>query len=270
MRIMYLDCTMGVAGDMLMAALSELSNAPFEFIKTINHFGIPGISVKAEKLSRRGTAGTHIKVLWNGMEEQSFEFQHGKHPADYRGEKKPNHPVEIESLLKSLPLPYSIIENAIAVLRLIFEAESYVHGIDMSDIHDSRLGTMDSIIDVLGCCMLIQEINPEKILASPIHAGFGHIHCRRGILPVPAPATEYLLRGIPYYSGDIQGEFCTPTGAALIRHFVDAFAPMQDVMGVIKTGCGIGSKDYGIPGGLCVHYYNNFAVSKFHKICYNY
>lgn len=244
-----------------MAALSELSCDMSEFINTMNHLGIHGISVTAEKVFRHGTAGTHMRVLWNESEEQSRDVQHTKHPPVYITEKKPDNPLEIERLLTSLPLPYEIIKNAIAVLRLIFEAESHVHGVEMSDIHDSRLGTMDAIVDILGCCILIHELNPEKILASPVRAGFGQIHCQRGILPVPAPATEYLLRDIPFYSGDIQGEFCTPTGAALIRHFVDVFAPMNKETDIIKSGCGIGAKDFGIPGGLMVYYIDNFTVS---------
>nr|WP_051152934.1 nickel insertion protein [[Clostridium] methoxybenzovorans] len=155
-------------------------------------------------------AGTHISVVWNGHEEQSYDVVVGKYPPTNNVEMESGGPMKIEMLLTSLPLSPNIIKNTIAVLRLIFEAESHVHGIEMKEIHDSRLDTMDAVIDALGCCMLIDELKPEQILASPIHTGYGQIYCRSGILPIPAPATRYLLQGIPSHSGDIQGELCTP------------------------------------------------------------
>lgn len=252
MKTIYFDCEMGVAGDMLMSALIELAPNPNSFISKINNLGIAGISVKAEKTFSHGMAGTHISVSWNGYEEQSYDVKAGRYPQVNNIERGFGDPIKIEMLLTSLPLSHNIIKNTIAVLHLIFKAESQVHGIDMKEIHDSRLGTMDAVIDVMGCCMLIDELNPEQILASPINTGYGQIYCRRGILPVPAPATEYLLDGIPSYRGKIQGELCTPTGAALMRYFVNAFGSIQD-MNVIKKGCGIGSKDFGVPGGLHVH-----------------
>lgn len=108
---------------------------------------------------------------------------------------------------------------------------------------------MDAIADVVAVCLLLDKLGAERIIASPIHVGSGHVHCAHGILPVPAPATAHILTGIPIYGGSIQGELCTPTGAALLRHFVTAFDQMP-VMRTSAIGYGMGKKDF--PQANCV------------------
>lgn len=102
---------------------------------------------------------------------------------------------------------------------------------------------MDAVADITMVCMLIHQLAPEQILVSPIHIGSGHIHCAHGILPVPAPATAYILRNIPVYSGNIQSELCTPTGAALLKHFAHKFGEMP-IMSISSIGYGMGKKDF--------------------------
>jgi uncharacterized protein (TIGR00299 family) protein len=128
------------------------------------------------------------------------------------------------------------------VYDIIADAESKAHGAPVTEIHFHEVGTMDAIADVTAVCLLMDRIKPQKIAASPINVGGGTVKCAHGILPVPAPATEILLRGIPWYTGDIPFELCTPTGAALLKHFVSSFGSMP-VMTVEKTGIGTGSRD---------------------------
>ncbi|AEC01629.1 LarC family nickel insertion protein [Parasphaerochaeta coccoides] len=250
MKTIYIDCSMGVAGDMLMSALLELVPNPHVFLEAINGLGIPGMYVSCKKLSRHGSEGTHTEVLWNGQTEESDNavFERKEDFQDETGGF-----AKIEHIIASLTLPHGIKKNARAILHMIVEAESRVHGMAIQDIHDSRLGTMDAVIDVLGCCILMEELNPDRIFSSSIRTGYGENQWGGKILPVPAPATAHLLHGIPFYSGDTRGEFCTPTGVALIKYFTDDFRPMGN-MSVTKTGCGMGSRDFGIPGGLRVHY----------------
>ena len=98
---------------------------------------------------------------------------------------------------------------------MIADAESQVHGRPVSEIHFHEVGTMDAVADVIGVCLLMEMIGADQVIASPVHAGSGHVHCMHGVLPVPAPATAVILKGIPMYGGQVQGELCTPTGAAL-------------------------------------------------------
>lgn len=146
-------------------------------------------------------------------------------------------------------LSEKVKEDVLAVYTLIAEAESHAHGVPVTDIHFHEVGTMDAVADIVSCCYLMNRIAPDEVIATPIHVGSGSVRCAHGILPVPAPATAHILRGVPIYSGDIKGELCTPTGAALLKHFVTRFDSMP-VMTVEKLGYGMGKKDF--PQANCV------------------
>ena len=150
---------------------------------------------------------------------------------------------EITALLDRLPLPEPVRADALAVYTLLAEAESRVHGVPVAQIHFHEVGTLDALADIVGVCLAMGELAPEQVLASPVHVGCGQVRCAHGILPVPAPATAELLRGVPIYGGAIRGELCTPTGAALLRHFVSSFGEMP-VLRVERIGCGMGQKDF--------------------------
>lgn len=147
----------------------------------------------------------------------------------------------MESIIRSSGLESEVIEHALAVYRLLAEAESAVHGADIDQIHFHEVGTLDAIVDVLTACLLFHELASERVVASPVHVGSGSVRCAHGVLPVPAPATARLLQGIPSYGGEIAGELCTPTGAALLRHFVTDFGA-QPVLRVERIGYGVGHK----------------------------
>ena len=150
---------------------------------------------------------------------------------------------EIEGLIDSLDVSDKVKADAKAVYGLIAEAESQVHGHPVSEIHFHEVGTMDAVADVVAVCLLMEEIGAEKIAASPVHVGSGYVRCAHGVLPVPAPATALILTGIPTYGGSIQGELCTPTGAALLKHFAGSFGD-RPVMTTEAIGYGMGKKDF--------------------------
>ena len=150
---------------------------------------------------------------------------------------------DISAIIDGLDVPGPVKADARAVYQIIAEAESRVHGKPVVDIHFHEVGTMDAIADVVGVCLLMHELAPEQVFASPIHVGSGWVHCAHGVLPVPAPATALILSGIPTYGGQIRGELCTPTGAALLKHFVSRFGD-QPVMAVEAIGYGMGKKDF--------------------------
>ena len=150
---------------------------------------------------------------------------------------------DITQVIDGLQASDFVKDNAKAVYQLIAKAESQVHGRTVEQIHFHEVGTLDAVADVAGFCLLVEMLGPEKIAASPVHVGSGHVHCAHGILPVPAPATALLLQGIPIYSGSVRGELCTPTGAALLKHFASVFCPMPP-MTVRQIGYGMGKKDF--------------------------
>lgn len=287
MKTLYLECAMGAAGDMLAAALLELHPEPAVFLERLNALGVPGVRVTSESSIKCGITGTHMSVTIGGTEEASLdvepdahvhghehghghEHDHGHghdhghdhehghdhgHDHDHEHDHEHEHTHahsgmdEILARIAALPVPAKVAEGVTAVYRLIADAESRVHGCPVDQVHFHEVGALDAFTDILTVSLLLDELAPERVLASPIHVGSGQVRCAHGILPVPAPATALILEGVPIYSGTIRGELCTPTGAALLRHFAEAFVPMP-VMRVTRIGYGMGKKDF--PAANCV------------------
>ena len=238
MKTLYLECSMGAAGDMLSAALYELLDDKEGFINKINNAGIPKVTVNAEPMTKCGILGTHMNVLVDGVSEGEEHHHEHEHHHDHEHEHEQEHEhdhhhehhhsslKDIESIIDALNVPENVKTDAKNVYAMIAEAESNAHGKPVSEIHFHEVGTMDAIADITMVCMLMNELKADKIIASEIHVGSGHVHCAHGILPVPAPATAFILRGIPFTSGHIKGELCTPTGAALIKYFAIVFNSM--------------------------------------------
>ena len=244
---------MGAAGDMLMAALYELLDDKQAFLDTMRGLGLPGIEISAEPAVKCGITGTHMNVLVHGSEELDALHDHlHEHAHEHSHDHEHHHHTdlhEIEHLLSHLDLPQTVQDDALAVYHRIAEAESKVHGRPVDQIHFHEVGTLDALADVVGVCLLMHLLAPEKVYASSVHVGSGQVRCAHGVLPVPAPATALLLAGVPIYGGAIQGELCTPTGAALLTHFVTKFGELP-AMRLLKSGYGMGTKDF--PAANCV------------------
>lgn len=250
MKTLYLDCGMGAAGDMLTAALLELLPDRDEFLAELNGLGIPGVTVISEPSAKCGIQGTHITVKVNGEEESEemhgHDHDHGhEHPHDEEHHHHHHHSgmQDIEHIIEELPVSGKVKADILAVYSLIAEAESHAHGVPVTEIHFHEVGTMDAVADVTAVCMLMERLSPETVVVSPVHVGSGHVQCAHGILPVPAPATAYILRDVPIYGGGIKSELCTPTGAALLKYFATKFGDMP-VMRTTAIGYGMGKKDF--------------------------
>ena len=244
MKTLYLECNMGAAGDMLTAALLELTGNREEFINRMNSLGLPGVHVEAEHTVKCGITGTHMKVTVNGEEEEAGDDGHDHdHGHDHHHGHHHAAAADIEALIDSLDVSAKVKADAKAVYALIADAESRVHGRPVTEIHFHEVGTMDAVADVVGVCLLMEQLAPELVIASPVHTGSGFVRCAHGVLPVPAPATALLLEGIPSYSTQVRGELCTPTGAALLKHFASRFGE-RPVMTVSAVGYGMGKKDF--------------------------
>ena len=249
MKTLYLDCGMGAAGDMLAAALLELLPDPDGFVEELNGLGIPGVRFEKETAVKCGITGTHLKVTVNGAEEGdglSHEHVHEHVHEHADGSKHHHHSSlhDIEHIVRGhLCLPTSVQDHVMAVYGLIAKAEGAAHGMPVTEIHFHEVGTMDAVADITAVCLLMDRLRPDQVIASPVHVGSGQVRCAHGILLVPAPATAYLLKGVPVYGGSIRGELCTPTGAALLKHFVTRFGEMP-VMETERIGYGMGKKDF--------------------------
>ncbi|MCD7826127.1 MAG: nickel pincer cofactor biosynthesis protein LarC [Clostridiaceae bacterium] len=287
MKTLYFECGMGAAGDMLLAALLEIHPQPEDFIRRFHALGIPGVRLCVHQAKKCGIIGTNVIVTVNGAEEESLDaagfhagHQHGENGhhtgqscAGHQHEENGHHTgqscaghqhgenghrtghqhagmQEIAAVIQGLEaLPEKVKQDVLAVYNIIAEAESAVHNCKIEEIHFHEVGSLDAVADIVGVCMLIHELAPDRIMASPVHLGSGQVHCAHGILPVPAPATAYILKGVPSYGGTICGELCTPTGAALLKYFVQEFGS-QPVLEVQKIGYGMGKKDF--PAANCV------------------
>lgn len=256
MRTIYLDCSMGAAGDMLMAALLELLPEKDTFLQKMQSLGLPGLEISAVPSVKCGITGTHMRVLIHGEEEghphehavEAHAHSHADAPeaAHAHVHVHPHHHTDLDELthrISHLNVSEAVRSNILAVYQSIADAESRVHGVPVEQIHFHEVGSLDALADITGVCLLMELLAPEQVLASPVHVGSGQVRCAHGILPVPAPATALLLEGIPIYGGSIRGELCTPTGAALLRRFVTRFGPLPP-MRVEKTGYGMGTKDF--------------------------
>ena len=250
MKTLYIECHMGAAGDMLMASLYELLEDQEGFLEKMNSLGLPGVRLEAAQGKTCGIAGTHMRVTVHGEEET--EHGHG-HEHSHSHEHKHSHehghshhhhasPGHIGALIEGLDLPREVKDHAKEVYAAIARAEAEAHGCPVGDVHFHEVGALDAVADVTGVCYALYLLRPERILVSPIHVGSGMVRCAHGIMPVPAPATVNLLKGIPSYGGQVKGELCTPTGAALLGHFADSFGPMP-VMENQGIGLGIGTTE---------------------------
>ena len=260
MRTLYIECRMGAAGDMLMSALYELMDEEQkkEFLERMNGLGLPGVKITSRKSSTCGISGTHMEVTVYGEEEHEHEHghehghgephpghhghgheeMHGDHPGHHHAD-----PLHISELIGGLDLPEEVRANAGQVYDAIADAEAKAHGCPVEQVHFHEVGALDAVADVTGVCYAMYLLKPERIVVSPVHVGGGTVRCAHGIMPVPAPATANLLSGVPMYGGSIQGELCTPTGAALLVHFADSFGDMP-VMSGTDVGIGIGTKEF--------------------------
>ncbi|MCR5325057.1 MAG: nickel pincer cofactor biosynthesis protein LarC [Lachnospiraceae bacterium] len=296
MKTLYIDCSMGVAGDMLTAALLELLPDKDGFIKELNDLGIPDVSFDAVESVKCGIKGTHVSVKVHGVEEESHDAGQGHHEHDEHGHDEHGHDEhdhddyehddhehhehdheehehhehdhhnhdrhdhnhdhhhphthhhssmhDIEHIVRDhIGCSDKVKEDVLAVYRIIADAESHVHGVPVTDIHFHEVGTLDAVADITAVCMLMERLGCDNVVVSPIHVGSGQVRCAHGILPVPAPATAFILNDIPIYGGKIRGELCTPTGAALLKHFATKFGDMP-AMKVSGIGYGMGKKDF--------------------------
>lgn len=261
MKQLYLECNMGAAGDMLNAALFDICTGEQkkEYLETMNHLS-DRIQIKMENVVNSSITGNHMQVLVQTgegvVEEGEVEHDHGAHPHEdhdhHHGDHDHDHHhhhhehhslADIHHLMDSFPVSEQVKAHVKAVYQELAAAESKAHGKPVEEIHFHEVGSMDAVADITGASLLMEMLKPDEIIVSPVNVGSGHVHTAHGVLPVPAPATATLLTGVPSYMSDIKGELCTPTGAALLKHFATRFGQMPQMM-VSAIGYGMGTKEF--------------------------
>jgi len=241
MKILYLDLGMGAAGDMLAGALLALLDEPAraDFLRRFNAAMPEGVHADALTAAQCGVTGLRFSVQVHGEEEHEGGAAHHSHHHHHGHAGL----MEIGEVLAGMDLDDGVRDDVLAVYEAIAAAESEVHGVPVTEIHFHELGALDAVADITAVAMLLRTLGPVRVVASPVAVGSGTVRCAHGLLPVPAPATALLLRGIPALAGDLTGELCTPTGAALIGHFAAEYGTMP-AMTAERVGCGFGTKEF--------------------------
>jgi uncharacterized protein (TIGR00299 family) protein len=235
MKTLYLDCFAGIAGDMLVGALFELVPNLDRFkaeLAKMTKLSAEDYEIAVEKGNKGGISGTHFHVR-----------AHEHHP--HRGLK------EIEDIITTSVLSPRVQRESMRAFALLAEAEAKVHGTTPDKIHFHEVGAIDSILDIVGAFILIDQLEWPRVLCSTVNVGSGTVKCAHGVLPVPAPATELLLRGLPVCSMGEPMERTTPTGALLARCLADAFCPLPQGT-ILTSGYGLGTRDSDLPNVLRV------------------
>ena len=240
MRTLYLDCGMGAAGDMLMGALYSLlpEEEQRDFIKRFGEMGLPEVELQVSRDVKCGIAGTHLSVLIRGQEGEILEHSHSHRTLD-----------DVCTLIQNLQVSDKVKADVTAIYQRIAEAESRVHNTSVAEVHFHEVGMLDAVADVTGCAMLMEQLEAERVAVSPVNVGSGYVKCAHGLLLVPAPATVILLEDLLCYGGDVEGELCTPTGAALLSYYKTQCSPMP-VMKIEQVGYGTGKKDFPVANVL--------------------
>lgn len=237
MKTLYFELSMGAAGDMLTASLVELFEDKKGIVDELNNLGIPNVTFTLEESVKCSIKGSYMSVKVDGVEEDEV------HDHDHSHHHHHNTLDDIRAIVNSLKLSQGCKDNIMKVYLAIADAESYVHGATVQEVHFHEVGAMDAIADISAFCYLIEKLGNVNIIASAINTGNGYCRTMHGILPVPAPATAKILEGLPSYDDGIRGELCTPTGAALIKTFAKSFGK-RPVMTIERVGIGMGKKDF--------------------------
>ena len=231
MKIAYFDCIAGASGDMLLGAILdaglevEALNEKLKALHLENEF-----ELKAQKVNKNGFGATKVDVLLH----EPYEHQHGRHLA------------EIESLIRKGSLAETIQEKAIGMFRRLAEVEAGIHGKPVGEVHLHEVGGVDTIVDVVGTLLGLDSLGVEQVFSSPLPLSRGFVQGAHGLIPLPAPATVALLKGIPVRGSEIELELVTPTGALLLSTLCKAFGPIP-AMTLSSQGYGAGGRDLPIP-----------------------
>jgi hypothetical protein len=247
-RLLYFDCFSGISGDMVLGALID-AGLPFEELKrALGSLAVSGYHVHASRVLRAGVSATKFTVHDHDHADDQHDHSDHRPPAtDHRHDHGHGHPhrslPEIFSLIDTSALSPAGRQRAKALFQRLAEAEAAIHQMPVEQVHLHEVGAVDSIIDIVGAVFALEWFGADQIAASPLNVGGGMVQSAHGLFPVPAPATVKLLGGAPIYSGPVQKELVTPTGALIVSSYATSFGPVPAMM-VEHVGYGAGDNDF--------------------------
>lgn len=254
-KVLYIDCFSGISGDMTIGALLDLGmdkaylEEQLKSLKLDNEY-----ELSLQRVIKNGISSNKFDVIYETNSQDHHHDHHHTHDHGHHHDHNHSHDHEhhhhhhrtyqhIVRMIEDSELNDPVKQMALEMFRVIGEAEAKIHGMELKNVHFHEVGAIDSIVDIVGAAILIDALQADKIIASPVPVGSGHIHIDHGIYPVPAPATLEVLKGVPIANSSIEGELTTPTGAAIIKTLVSEFSAIPD-MKVEKVGYGAGTKTF--------------------------
>jgi len=232
MKIAYFDSFAGASGDMILAALIDAGLDAQELREALDGLHLPDYELRVNRVHKGVIEATDVQVVVN----------------DQRTERRMP---EIEALITRSELPLEIKETSMEILRRLVSVEAKVHGSEPQNVHLHELGGTDAIVDVVGAVLGLHLLGVEGVYASRLRLGHGFVSCAHGLLPIPAPATLELLKGVPVIQADVEEELVTPTGAAILTGLVKEFGPLPAMI-VDSIGYGAGKRELPFPNLLRV------------------
>ena len=249
MKVLYFDCSSGISGNMTLGALTEIIGDENYLINELKKLNVDGYKIEISKKVKNGITGTYVDVILEDIHAHHHEHEHEHH---YHHEHRNLN--DVNKIIDGSSLDENVKDLAKKIFIRVAKAESKVHNKSLEEIHFHEVGAIDSIIDIVGTAILINKINPDRVISSIVNDGYGFIECAHGKMAVPVPATSEIFAsaGVKFRQIDIDTELVTPTGAAIIAELSDEFKVMP-VMNVEKIGWGAGYKNIEIPNVLKVY-----------------
>jgi pyridinium-3,5-bisthiocarboxylic acid mononucleotide nickel chelatase len=280
MNVLYYDCFSGISGDMNLGAMIDLGVDKDYLIKELSKLKLQDeFELRITSDSRKGISGTKVDVILNhdyhekvhedtlhkdaheNEHHHDHNHSHNEHGHSHEHFHKHNHDEsnhhhhrnlkDIENLINSSELSEDVKKLSINIFMRVAVAEAKVHGKTIEEVHFHEVGATDSIVDIVGAAICRIYLKVDRVMCSSVELGSGFVRCAHGLIPVPAPATVEILKGIPVKSGIVPKETTTPTGAAILAELVDEFTDRKNFV-INKIGYGIGNRDTEIPNVLRV------------------
>lgn len=239
-KILYFDCFAGISGDMALGAFLDLGIDEHYFIEELSRLHVDGFRLEIQSSMKKGITGTDFAVI---LENSSHDHAHSHHHRNL---------FDIEKIIDDSGLKAAVKELSKKIFRLVAEAEAKIHGKSLEQVHFHEVGAIDSIVDIVGVAICMDYLGMPAVHTSPLHVGSGFVRCAHGVIPVPAPATLEILKGVPIYNQGVRAELVTPTGAAIVKALSSSFGDIP-AMEIEKVGYGLGKKDLEIPNMLRIY-----------------